>query len=85
MLTGAASMMPGVPELAEEVFELPTRLGPPHEITGVRDVARSPAFATAVGLLIYAKSQSQVRVPVSEVRSAAYWIERLSSWFKGNF
>src|SRR5690606_14291856 len=38
VLTGAASLMPGVPELAEEVFELPTRLGPPHEVTGVRDV-----------------------------------------------
>ena len=85
VLTGAASLMPGVPELAEEVFELPTRLGPPHEVTGVREVARSPAYATAVGLLIYARSQNSVRVPVSEARSLNYWIERLSSWFKGNF
>jgi len=85
VLTGAASMMPGVPELAEEVFELPTRLGPPHEITGVRDVARSPAYATAVGLLIYARSQNNVRMPVNENRTAAFWMDRVSTWFKGNF
>lgn len=86
VLTGAASMMPGVPELAEEVFELPTRLGPPHEVGGVGHVARSPAFATAVGLLIYAKSQMQVpRVTTGEPRNASYWIERVNSWFKGNF
>lgn len=85
VLTGAASMMPGVPELAEEVFELPTRMGTPHDVTGVRDVARSPAYATAVGLLIYAKSQNHVRVPVGEVRSVGYWAERLGAWFKGNF
>ena len=85
VLTGAGSLMPGVVELAEEVFELPTRLGPPHEVTGVREVARSPAYATAVGLLIYARSQNHVRVPVGEKHSAAYWIERVSNWFKGNF
>ena len=85
VLTGAASMMPGVPELAEEVFELPTRVGPPHEVTGIHDVAHSPAYATAVGLLIYARSQHPMRHARGERDGIAYWIERLGSWFRGNF
>lgn len=85
VLTGAASMMPGVPELAEEVFEMPTRLGPPHEVGGARDIAGSPAYATAVGLLLYARSQNQTHVPGRNSAGANYWIERVSSWFKGNF
>ena len=85
VLTGAAALMPGVPELAEEVFELPTRVGPPHEVTGIRDVAHSPAYATAVGLLIYARSQSHARPSTGDSRGWGHWVERLSSWFKGNF
>ncbi len=85
VLTGAAAMMPGVPELAEEVFEVPTRLGHPQEVGGARGVASSPAYSTAVGLLLYARSQNQSRVSNGESASAAYWIERVSNWFKGNF
>ncbi len=85
VLTGAASMMPGVPELAEEVFEVPTRLGHPHDVGGSRDVAGSPAYATAVGLLLYARSQNQTRVPSGDPRGVGYWAERVSTWFKGNF
>jgi cell division protein FtsA len=64
VLTGGAAMMPGVAELAEEVFEIPTRIGLPHDITGVRDVAKNPTYATAVGLLIYGRHQLHPRVAV---------------------
>lgn len=85
VLTGGAALMPGVAELAEEVFELPTRVGLPHEVGGVRDVARSPAYATAVGLLIYALQQNPSRASASEGQGTRYWIERVGNWFKGNF
>ncbi len=84
VLTGGGCYLPGVQELAEEVFELPVRIGLPQNVSGVRDVGRNPAYSSAVGLLMYGR---QLQVP-KEVRSDAgvgYWVDRVSQWFKGNF
>ena len=84
VLTGGGCYLPGVQELAEEVFELPVRLGLPQNISGVRDVTRNPAYASAVGLLAYGRQFQPPRESRSE-GGAGYWIERVSQWFKGNF
>lgn len=84
VLTGGAAQMPGVLELAEEVFELPVRVGVPHTVQGVREVSRDPALATAVGLLLYGR-QSQPRGTVSEGAGLGQWLQRAGQWFKGNF
>jgi cell division protein FtsA len=51
VLTGGASLIEGCQELAEQVFNLPTRIGHPLNIGGLKDVVDSPKYATAVGLL----------------------------------
>jgi cell division protein FtsA len=43
----------GTEELADEVFELPVRIGRPQDIGGLVDVVNSPIFATGVGLIKY--------------------------------
>jgi len=53
VLTGGSAKIPGTVELAEEVFELPTRLGGPANIGGLGDVIGDPSFATGVGLVLY--------------------------------
>lgn len=53
VITGGASQMPGLKEIAEERFRLPVRIGKPEDISGLRDVVDSPAHATAVGLVRY--------------------------------
>lgn len=53
VLTGGSSLMDGVAELAEQVFNLPARVGYPRNIGGLKDVVSSPKFATAVGLLCF--------------------------------
>jgi len=53
VLTGGASLIQGIQELAEQIFNLPTRVGYPREVGGLKDVVNSPVFATAVGLLMY--------------------------------
>jgi cell division protein FtsA len=53
VITGGSTIMEGMPELAEEVFELPVRRGLPMGIKGLVEVARSPIYATAVGLVLY--------------------------------
>lgn len=51
VLTGGAAMMEGMRELAEQVFDLPARIGTPAGVGGLSDVVAHPRFATSVGLL----------------------------------
>lgn len=53
VLTGGASLMPGGLELASKIFNLPTRLGKPRDVSGLVEVLDSPIFATGVGLTQY--------------------------------
>ncbi len=84
VLTGGSSQMPGVVELAEEVFELPVRVGLPQNVDGLKDVTRNPAYATAVGLLLYGKQSRplQARAPS---QGFGYWAHRAGEWLKGSF
>ena len=58
VLTGGTVIMPGMPELAEQVFNLPVRRGTPMNIGGLVDVVNSPMHATAVGLVKYASTHT---------------------------
>lgn len=86
VLTGGASQMPGVRELAEAVFEKPVRLGLPTGIQGLKDVVKNPACSTAAGLLLYGQ-QDQPRFGMrgGNGTGSGDWMGRISSWFKENF
>jgi cell division protein FtsA len=58
ILTGGSAMLKGVQELAEQVFELPVRIGYPHDVDGLTEVVSHPRFSTGVGLL-YPSGEAQ--------------------------
>lgn len=53
VLTGGSALLDGCQELGEQIFNLPTRIGYPRNVGGLKDVVNSPKYATAVGLLCY--------------------------------
>ncbi|MFA6918353.1 MAG: cell division protein FtsA, partial [Candidatus Gracilibacteria bacterium] len=53
ILTGAASKIPGAIDLARETLNLPAQIGFPQNYDGVVDKIDDPAYATAIGLLIW--------------------------------
>lgn len=57
ILSGGGALLPGINELAEQVFDLPVRLGKPVMLDGWSEQVDSPQFATAVGLLRFALRQ----------------------------
>src|SRR6266581_433473 len=63
VLTGGTSLMPGVVELAEQVFEMPVRLGAPQGLGGLSANVADPRFSTGVGLVMHA-----AQIESSEVR-----------------
>ena len=54
VLTGGGAMLEGMSEIAEQIFDLPIRRGSPAGVGGLADHVNSPAYATAVGLVMYA-------------------------------
>ena len=42
-----------MPEIAEQIFDLPIRRGFPGGVGGLADHVNSPTFATGVGLVLY--------------------------------
>ena len=61
VLTGGSAILPGMPELAEQIFDLPVRRGKPTNIGGLVDVVNSPIYATGVGLVKYGSRNMQTR------------------------
>jgi cell division protein FtsA len=51
IITGGTSLLDGMSELAEQVFDLPVRVGRPSGLEGLSEVVADPRFATGVGLL----------------------------------
>jgi len=54
VLTGGASQLAGVRELAVRVFDRPVRLGKPRRAPHLADAASGPAFCSAAGVLLRA-------------------------------
>ncbi len=59
VLTGGASLIEGAKDLAEEMFELPVKVGYPTGLSGLMEAARSPIYSTAVGLVLYGLNHSK--------------------------
>ena len=57
VLTGGTSLLPGISELAEQIFDMPARKGIPIGVGGLSDIVNSPAHAIGVGLIIYGNNQ----------------------------
>ena len=53
VLTGGGAILEGMPEIAEQIFDLPIRRGCPVGVGGLADHVNSPSFATGVGLVLY--------------------------------
>ena len=88
VLTGGASLLPGLRELAQRVLGKRVRIGRPRGLTGLADSTGGPAFATCAGLLHYALNAPENigAMRVSESRFApAGRFARVGQWLRENF
>lgn len=53
VLTGGGSMLNGMVEVAEHVFNAPARIGSPHVLNGLAEEIALPLYSGAVGLVLY--------------------------------
>lgn len=81
VLTGGSTLMEGMPELAEQVFDYPVRRGAPQGIGGLVDVVKSPMYSTGVGLIQHgslASEESRVKFQTEGVYHKVK--ERMKNW-----
>lgn len=86
VLTGGASSVDGVLELAESVFQMPVRIGLPQHVRGLRDVLHNPVFSTGVGLLLYGlqhRSEGRSEHVVGDGVKGLW--SKMKSWLQVNF
>ena len=83
ILTGGGALIKGAIDLAEEIFDMPVKLGIPKGFSGLIDQAKSPIHATGVGLILYALSnEHDLEDFLSEEEASRFesiW-ERMKKW-----
>ena len=88
VLTGGASELTGLPEVARRTLARNVRNGRPMGISGLPDMARSAAFATVAGMLIYPQVCGQEYAEprrVAKLTGTDGYFARIGSWLKTSF
>ncbi|HZK40167.1 MAG TPA: cell division protein FtsA [Atribacterota bacterium] len=60
VITGGSSLLPGMLEVAEQVLNLPSRLGRPNYEGELADLINDPCYSEAVGLLSFATKKYSI-------------------------
>jgi cell division protein FtsA len=89
ILTGGASQLTGLAELAARILGRPVRIGRPLGISGLTEAARGPAFAVASGLLVYPQAAQLEHFEPRRTRhvmtGTGGYITRVGRWLRESF
>ena len=89
ILTGGASQLTGLPELAARILGRPVRIGRPLGIAGLPEAAKGPAFAVAAGLLVYPQAAHlehfEPRRTRHSMTGTGGYIARVGRWLRESF
>jgi len=85
VLTGGTVAIPGIVELAQQIFASPVRLGVPSEgLSGLADSVRRPRFAVGTGLALWGADRfAETGRGASTVTSGV--MTKLGTWLKEFF
>lgn len=85
VLTGGTNLMPGIVELAEDIFKKPARVGIPEYNGHLKEVLRNPKYATSIGLLREGRAQMVRGQEANQAGPLGGVVKRMREWFMGNF
>jgi cell division protein FtsA len=87
VLTGGASQLSGVREMARRALDRQVRLGRPKPIEGLAEAVSGPAFSTVAGLLAFAlktpRAVEALGLAAGEHHASRFG--RLGQWLRENF
>lgn len=84
VMCGGSAELSGFKDLGQQILQVPVRVGRPHDLQGLTDVLESPAYATAVGLLLWGMRQRPTteQEPSRVVRIPGELWPRIRDWFR---
>ncbi|MFC1618259.1 cell division protein FtsA [Patescibacteria group bacterium] len=85
VLTGGGAKMPDIVDLAKEELRLPGQIGMPEEIPVSVDKIDDPAFATAVGLVLWGMGTEgkNSNLPLGGIQTSVNdTVGKMKKWFK---
>jgi cell division protein FtsA len=89
ILTGGASQLTGLAELATRILGRPVRIGRPLGIAGLPEAAKGPAFAASAGLLVYPQAAYLEHFEPRHTRQVAAgtdgYFARVGRWLRESF
>ena len=86
VLTGGGAKMEGVVELAEEMLQMPVRIGIPQHVAGLAEVVGNPVHASGVGLLLMGSRMDAPRARSLLPSGRGFgFIKKLKDWYSGQF
>jgi cell division protein FtsA len=77
VITGGTSLLANIVEMAEQVFDLPVRIGYPQGVRGRIEEIHSPRCTTAVGLVLHG-SKAKTYVP----KETTGMVSKFKNWVK---
>jgi len=89
VLTGGASQLVGLPDLAKRILQGQIRIGRPLGIKGLPEAAKGPPFSAAVGMLVYPQvahaEHFEARSSGGAGTGTDGYLSRVGRWFRDSF
>ena len=89
VMTGGACQLTGLPELGRSVISGQVRMGRPLGIEGLPEAGKSPAFAAAVGLMVYPQvaglESFEPSNQTSSMSAEGGYVTRVGRWLRESF
>jgi len=89
VLTGGASQLTGIADLASRILKRPVRIGRPLGLSGLPESAKGPAFAVAAGLLVYPQAAHLEHFEPRRTRhlmtGTGGYMARVGRWLRESF
>ncbi len=84
VVTGGSAELPGISDIAEQIFNAPARIGYPRGITGLTELVNQPMYATAVGLVLHgAKAmEKKKKFRIRDTNIFHIVMARMKKWFR---
>ena len=86
VLTGGGALLKNISGLAEEVLGGPVKIGIPRGLSGIMDIAASPIYATAIGLVQFSSTvASDINLGTDREPPVSQAFRRMKGWFSEFF
>lgn len=88
VMTGGASLLRALPELAEQIFDMQVRIGYPRQVRGLADKVRDPIYATGVGLILHGAEERKKGNGTKRFIKANHFnriLKRMKDWLSTYF